>query len=256
MGVVRPIAVVVPLFNEAARLDVGALARLVDDPRVALVLVDDGSTDDTFRRVDEFRAARPDRAQALRLERNGGKGEAVRRGLLAAIESGARTVGYADADMATPPEEILRVAALVADGGAEAALASRVALLGTEIRRSGKRHYLGRVFATAASLALRARVYDTQCGAKFFRVDDALRDAVAEPFLSRWVFDVELLGRLMAARRRAGRDRCDGIVETPLARWTDVGGSKLGLFAMFRAAWDLARVARDLRRRDVSGSRP
>ena len=48
-----------------------------------------------------------------------------------------------------------------------------------------------------ASLILHARVYDTQCGAKLFRRSAALEAALADPFLSRWSFDVELLGRML-----------------------------------------------------------
>ena len=70
-------------------------------------------------------------------------------------------------------------------------------MMGTDIRRSAVRHYTGRLFATAGSLVLGVPVYDTQCGAKAFRVTDALRAALAEPFVSRWAFDVEVLGRLL-----------------------------------------------------------
>jgi hypothetical protein len=133
-------------------------------------------------------------------------------------------------------------AVLEADPGLRAALGSRVALLGRHIERRTTRHYLGRVFATAASLTLDAPIYDTQCGAKAFRVDDTLREALAEPFESRWVFDVELLARLM-------RHGPAGIVEVPLEEWRDVRGSTLGLGAMTGAAADLVRIALRHRRR-------
>ena len=83
------------------------------------------------------------------------------------------------------------------EGTTDVILASRVSLLGRRIVRSTRRHYLGRIFATLASRILRVAVYDTQCGAKLFRCAPALAAALRDPFLSRWVFDVELLGRLL-----------------------------------------------------------
>src|ERR1041384_6274866 len=71
-----------------------------------------------------------------------------------------------------------------------------------------RRHYLGRIFATAVSLALHSPVYDTQCGAKLFRPGAPLRDALSAPFRSRWIFDVELLARL--DRRIPGGLGCGG----------------------------------------------
>jgi hypothetical protein len=132
-------------------------------------------------------------------------------------------------------------------GDVMAVLGSRVGLLGTDIRRRMARHYLGRVFATFASMALNLRIYDTQCGAKLFRDGPALRNALAEPFTSRWAFDVELLGRLVI-----GLGGADGIVEVPLHEWRDVAGSKLGVGGMARAAVDLAQVAARLAARRKS----
>ncbi|HEY7375200.1 MAG TPA: hypothetical protein VIF57_23765, partial [Polyangia bacterium] len=115
-----------------------------------------------------------------------------------------------------------------------------------DIERSAVRHYLGRVFATAASLILRTRVYDTQCGAKLFRAGPALAEALSAPFLSRWAFDVELLGRLLIGTPGVAPLPLAAIVEVPLAVWHDVEGSKLGLAGMARTARDLALVARDM----------
>jgi glycosyltransferase involved in cell wall biosynthesis len=237
----------VPCYNEAARLDADAFHELVGhDDGIHLLFVDDGSLDDTIRRLEALRAHNVTRMSVLPLGGNHGKAEAVRRGLLQALANGASIVGYADADLATPVSELRRLAALIRGNGAQVLIASRVGLLGRTIERTARRHYLGRLFATAASLALSMRVYDTQCGAKLFRRNDALAEAIRTPFVSRWAFDVELIGRLTTGKDAV---KAGEIVEEPLLLWMDVAGSKLGAVDMVRAGADLVRIAIDVRRR-------
>ena len=93
-----PVSVVVPCFNEAGRLPVERFERgLAELPDVAFVFVDDGSTDATAAMLERLRTGAPDRVRVLRLPRNVGKGEAVRAGLLDALQRDARYVGYWDA---------------------------------------------------------------------------------------------------------------------------------------------------------------
>ena len=224
---------VVPAYNEEQRLDRAALLAMVDGRAgLRLLLVDDGSKDGTRGVLDELAAARPGRIETLSLPQNGGKAEAVRQGLLAALAGPAAAVGYLDADLSTPPAEAVRLIDALVERGAAAVLGARVGLLGADIQRTAARHYLGRVFASLASLTLAARVYDTQCGAKVFRRSLALAAALETPFLSRWIFDVELLGRLLAGTAVVPGIAVHDIVEVPLGTWRDVPGSKLKPAAM------------------------
>jgi len=249
---------VVPCYNEAARLDVD---RLVEFARTSvdtgLLFVDDGSTDRTADVLTDLVREVPHRIRAIRLTANQGKAGAVRAGILVALAGEPTFAGFWDADLATPLSAIERfVAALDARPHLVGAIGARVKLLGTSIERSAVRHYLGRVFATVASLVLRLAVYDTQCGAKLFRNGPLLRAALGAPFRSRWAFDVELLARLEQAAQRAGpRPAGDLVIELALDEWRDVGGSKLAPHAMARAALDLAFVRRNARR-DVGRSTP
>lgn len=234
------VAVVVPCFDEGHRIDVDAFVELSGQVD-RLVFVDDGSTDDTRAVLERVVATDPTRLSLIGLDHNAGKAEAVRRGLNQAIDDGSTIVGYLDADLATPGAEMVRLID-VASSHPEltAVIGSRVALLGHTVRRRPLRHYLGRLYATAASLALSEAVYDTQCGAKVFRVGAPLRRALAEPFHDRWSFDVELLARLLADGAEPGVDDEVRILEVPLNEWTDVGGSAVDPLAGVRALWALA----------------
>jgi glycosyltransferase involved in cell wall biosynthesis len=240
---------VVPCHNEERRLDTAAFITFAQARRALLLFVNDGSTDGTARVLRDIQEAANDSIQILHLEVNQGKAEAVRRGLSQALDAGAAVVAYCDADLSTPLDEVERLLDVVTGGSAAVAIGSRVALMGTKIERHPMRHYLGRIFASAVSLVLHSVVYDTQCGAKCFRASPALRAALAEPFLSRWAFDVELLGRLLSGTPDVPPLGVDDFVELPLRRWRDVGGSKLTPAAMVGAAIDLVRIRRDLRRR-------
>lgn len=244
--------IVVPCFNEAERLDGDAFVRFVaEHENVAFVFVNDGSSDATARILDSLCAGRAPRLAALHLERNGGKAEAVRRGMLAACAASPTpsAVGFWDADLATPLEAIPSfIDVLERKPAIEMVFGARVNLLGRNVRRKLVRHWIGRVFATCASQMLRLPIYDTQCGAKLFRVDpgqSALRELIGEPFLSRWIFDVEILARLIRARRGTERPQPEQIIEElPLDTWIDKKGSKLKSRDFFVVAGDLARIRR------------
>ncbi|MCL4849685.1 MAG: glycosyltransferase [Acidobacteria bacterium] len=229
------VCLIVPCFNEAGRLD---FDRFDDAPAgVTCLLVDDGSSDGTGALARHHESAT---FRVLELPVNVGKGEAVRRGVLHARDSGlleqADWFGYWDADLSTPLSEVERFLAYAAfaDGPVDGILGSRVRRLGSTIVRSSRRHLLGRVFATLAEALLRLECYDSQCGAKLFRSSLAVQ-AFGEPFISRWIFDVEILLRLRSQR----------LIEYPLGQWIDVGGGTLRPWAVVVPTLiDLLRIRR------------
>lgn len=243
-------AVVIPCFNEAARLAVGAIrSELERSPEIDLVAVDDGSRDGTLARLAELRRGLEARVAVLALPENRGKAEAVRQGLLAALERAPTYVGYWDADLATPIEVIEDFRRLLeAQPRIEILTGARVALLGRRIERHALRHYVGRVFATAASITLGLPIYDTQCGAKMFRVLPHTRELFAEPFIGRWVFDVEILARRQVlARERGLAPLEEALYEFTLREWRDVAGSKVKAWDLLRSLWQLGRIRRRYR---------
>jgi dolichyl-phosphate beta-glucosyltransferase len=239
---------VVPCFNEEARIDRAAFRELAAAPGIELLFVDDGSSDGTLRVLHELKSALPDRIDVLALEKNAGKGEAVRKGMLVGVARGAGIVGFADADLATPPDELVRLRDELIASDLQVAVGSRIMIMGTHIKRHLWRHITGRLFATVAANILAMPFYDTQCGAKYFRDTPALRAALAQPFHSRWAFDIELLGRLRIGTRDVPGLPVADFREVPLERWIDIPDSKLRMGGMARTLADLARIDRDLAR--------
>jgi glycosyltransferase involved in cell wall biosynthesis len=213
---------------------------------VEFLFVNDGSTDDTVAVLEQLRCASPDTIRILDQPRNRGKAEAVRVGMLEALGTGADFVGFWDADLATPLTALPRFLQTLEDRPeVDVVLGSRVKLLGRTIERYAWRHYLGRVFATAVSQLLRLAVYDTQCGAKLFRATAELGTVLAEPFRTSWLFDVEMLARMIAASSTGTAGVATRLYELPLDEWRDIAGSKLTGAAYARAATSVFALYRD-----------
>ncbi|HYS53676.1 MAG TPA: glycosyltransferase [Thermoanaerobaculia bacterium] len=232
------VALVVPCFNEAHRLDVEAFRSFrLPGHQLEFVFVNDGSTDDTLQILQTL--AMP----VVDLEKNSGKAEAVRRGMVAALDRSADYVGFWDADLATPLSELPAFMEIMENrNGTQMVFGARVRLLGRDISRQPSRHYVGRVGATLISSSLGLAVYDTQCGAKLFRATPDAREVFSTPFLSRWIFDVEIIARFV---QRWGRDQvAKSLVEYPVMVWHDVKGSKVKSRDFVRALRDLWKIHR------------
>jgi dolichyl-phosphate beta-glucosyltransferase len=237
--------VVIPCYNEAQRLEGEAFREYAAGHRsIRFLLVDDGSTDATAAVLRSMRDGDAEAFDILTLPQNMGKAEAVRRGFLEAFERAPDYVAFWDADLATPLDAIAEFVELLdRRPDLEVVFGSRVNLLGRSVKRNLARHYVGRVFATAAAAVLRLAVYDTQCGAKMFRVNEDTAGLFREPFVAGWVFDVEIVARMLKARRGTARPPVSAILyEHPLMVWRDIKGSKVPLRAFVTVAVDLARI--------------
>ena len=246
------LTLVLPAFDEAARIEsaldelFGYLRRRGDraregspgaaglPDRIDVLVVDDGSTDDTAAIV----MARPEASgstDGITLSLigvpHGGKGAAVRAGMLAAEGD---LIIFADADMATPPDQLPLLVAALADN--DVALGSRIQPDGSDMRASQPvyRRLLGKAFHALAAAWVIGPVKDTQCGFKGF-TREAAHDLFPRQRVTSIVFDVEVI---YLARRRGYR-----MAIVPI-HWYDRRGSRLkarpGL--ALRVAWDLFRI--------------
>lgn len=236
------VMLVVPCFNEAERWKADYWRELVQPGQLDVLFVDDGSTDETRAVVQA--TADETGANVLVLPRNGGKAEAVRRGLIEAWSSERNHVGYLDADGAFPAAEVRRMvddaSELLHDGGGfDAVWSARILMAGREIERKQSRHYIGRVLTTLVAPWHGYAIYDTQSGFKVFQRSSVLRRCLDDPFETRWFPDIELLirwHRICGSRMR--------IWEDPVTGWHDVAGSKMTSSQYRRIVVDLSRLYR------------
>lgn len=217
------VALVVPCYNEALRLNLREFKK-VDKDRFYFLFVNDGSEDKTLYILKENIQ---ENFYILNLEKNVGKAEAIRRGMLylkgLTFFKDIDWVGYWDADLSTPLGEIENffIYARNLYGNVQAIWASRIFRLGSKVQRSFLRHFLGRMFATWAAIFLKIKSYDSQCGAKLFR-KELIDVCFSEKFISSWIFDIEILLRLKETK----------VIEYPLKEWRERPG---GNFKVFKA---------------------
>jgi len=240
------VSIVLPAYNERERIG-RALRELVSYLQQAaaewggeswassadVLIVDDGSTDDTVAIVEAAIAelAAPQLEVKLLRESHSGKGGAVRAGMLAAQ---GEYIIFTDADMATPPDQLpILVEALASH---DVALGSRIQPNGVDRRASQplQRRLMGRVFHLLAAAWVTGPVPDTQCGFKGFRAGVA-RDLFARQQLTSIVFDAEIIH---LARKRGYR-----VISVPV-EWTDKTGSRMQVrFGLaLRVLVDLVRI--------------
>jgi glycosyltransferase involved in cell wall biosynthesis len=240
----RPMTVVIPCYNEGARIVLDDFRAFLATEPIHVTFVNDGSTDNTLELLRGLQSEFPLCVKVLSLARNSGKAEAVRQGMLwAAYSAGTDIVGFMDADLSTPLEEMSTFDGVFARRNVDMVFGSRIMRIGSQIHRFHYRHYFGRTMATLISIYLRIPIYDSQCGAKFFHKELA-REIFQDPFVTRWLFDVELFRRI----QQSGRDVEACCWELPLDTWVEKGDSKLGMRDLLGIPLDFWKIVRHYRK--------
>ena len=236
------LSVVIPAYNEAARL--GKTLRAVVDylrqssPKAELIVVDDGSSDQTAELARQvFKESRDLRTSIISYKSNLGKGRAVRLGLLAARSDVAL---FSDADLSTPISEAPKLIEPIVQGQCDVTFGSRALdrqLIG--VHQPWRREQGGRIFNLVVRLATGLPFWDTQCGFKAFRMS-VCRPLVEAATVDRFGFDVELLYLAF----RAGLN----LKEIPV-RWDHNEGSKVSVVSdSFKMLNEVALIRQQARR--------
>jgi len=231
---------IIPCYNEENRLDKESFSLFIkNNSNFNFILVNDGSTDKTLDLLNELFKKYPKQVEVLNLNKNVGKAEAIRLGIQKTLSiSNAKFCGFLDADLSTSLNEFKRLFDCF-DVETQFAFGSRFQRLDSNIKRSLYRHYLGRVFATFASIILKLKIYDTQCGAKCFRKETA-ELIFNKPFKSQWIFDVELFFRLKEVYKNDSIQIVSK--EVALNEWIEVKGSRIKFLDFLKVPFDLIRL--------------
>lgn len=215
-------AVVIPCFREEKRINVNKY--LEDSAKFSsqVFLVDDGSPDKTFDVLKKLEKSNPDKFIAIKSPKNQGKGEAVRLGMNIALDNKFKKIGFLDSDLAVDFKEydnFLRC--FDRDKELNTVIGVRSKLAGHKIDRSNFQYLRQRIIAKMGHVLFSPQVIDTQCGAKVFSAD-VLKKTIKEPFITRWLFDQELLTRISKLKENIGKN---WLLEYPVQKWTEYGNS-------------------------------
>jgi glycosyltransferase involved in cell wall biosynthesis len=247
----KRVALVIPCFNEAKRLNLEAYsAFLKTHPFMTFCFVNDGSTDRTSDLLVAFAAEHPTLSiKTLSLANNSGKGEAVRQGVLAMLKADntpVDLVGFWDSDLATPLAELDRfVEAFDQEARLQSVVGFRKKEPTANIKRSTSRKLISAIMRVIIHTLIGLPIHDTQCGAKLFTADLATK-LFTPPFVARWLFDLELFLRMKQA---FGLDfLTQSLEQLHLKSWHDVPGTKLRFWDVFQIFLELVKIKRHYRK--------
>ncbi len=230
--------IVIPCYNEGSRLDHGIFKTFLEkNTNVILLFVNDGSKDNTQEILSNI--SKINNAKLINFKKNHGKATAVQIGVNTLISEDVKYIGFWDADLSTPLNDIINfITILKNDILLSGVIGSRILKLGNKITYKKKRRYFGRLlmFILYFGPLKNIPVYDSQCGAKLFTKEHA-KIIFEKPLLTNWLFDIEILMRLDKLKPVK-----ESILELPLDEWVHKSGSKIGFKDSFNIIKDLLKL--------------
>ncbi len=233
--------IIIPCYNEANRLKINEFQAFLNATNnYQLCFVNDGSADDTAKILKAFAAKNPNKVLFLDLSANVGKAEATRMGVYHLAQMTlVQTIGFLDADLATGFEDYTRLAETLNDNISLKMVIGSRKLDKENINRTAFRSFASNCFGSISSSITKLQIADTQCGAKVFDKETAIK-IFKEDFISRWLFDLELLVR---TRKLYGESAAEKILEVALNEWEEVEGSKITMKDAVEFPKQLAQIA-------------
>ncbi len=242
-GLIREkcIGVVIPCYNEEDRLLSDEFTNYVyANLGYHLCFVNDGSTDDTLKVLTELSKGREDYISVYNCEKNGGKAEAVRQGVLhLAKNSELDYIGFLDADLSTDFADFDDLVKTIESTNYKIVSGSRITRMGANINKESTRQLISLTINFIIQKILGMKFKDTQCGAKI--IDrEVIPILFTNKFITRWLFDVEMFLRM---KKYYGDSAKKMICEQPLKRWVHADGSKLSMKDSLKIVFQLTKIA-------------
>lgn len=238
----RCVGVVIPCYNEEERLLSKEFIDFIgENSGYHLCFVNDGSKDKTLEALQDLRNGREDFITVYDCEKNGGKAEAVRLGMLhMAKKEDLDYIGFLDADLSTDLSDFDELVTTIENSNFKIVSGSRISRMGANITKESARKIISLTINFIIRKILKMNFKDTQCGAKIFS-KDVIEIAFSEKFVTQWIFDVEIFKRmtLYFGLQQAKSMLC----EQPLKRWIHADGSKLSMKDSVKIIFQLGKIA-------------
>jgi CheY-like chemotaxis protein len=238
----RCVGVVIPCYNEAKRLMSTEFTDFIDrNSGYHLCFVNDGSKDATLAVLNTLQKGRESFITVYDCEKNGGKAEAVRLGMLHMMKKeDLDYIGFLDADLSTDLSDFDALVSTIENSGFKIVSGSRISRMGANITKKSARKIISLTINFIIRNILSMNFKDTQCGAKIFH-KDVINLAFDKKFITKWLFDVEIFMRM---RRHFGLDKASAMIcEKPLKRWIHADGSKLSMTDSIKIIGQLGQIA-------------
>ncbi|MEN8703101.1 MAG: response regulator [Polaribacter sp.] len=238
----RCVGVVIPCYNEEDRLLSTAFLNFIDkNSGYHLCFVNDGSKDNTLQVLNKLKEGREDFITVYDCEKNGGKAEAVRLGMLhMADHKDLDYIGFLDADLSTDLTDFDELVTTIENSDYKIVSGSRISRMGANITKESARKIISLTVNFIIRKILSMDFKDTQCGAKIFH-KDVINICFRDKFITQWIFDVEIFKRVT---HYFGLERAKEILcEKPLKRWIHADGSKLSMKDSVKIIGQLGQIA-------------